>query len=569
MKKLAKFLFYFITLTLLVTASFYSGALFGGGHYNEFLRLVGIQNLEAQNLGRGQSDISRFGLLLEALRHLKRAYVEEITEEDYREIVYGSIKGMLRSLDDDYTRFMSPEAYENMTIDTEGKFGGVGIYIEIKNGQLHVNSPLEDTPADRAGLKAGDLILKIDGVSTEDMALEDAVARIRGNPGDPVVLTIWRPGWMEGKDITIVRDEIKLKSTEKMKMLEDGIGYVQLIKFSKRSEPVLKSFLLDLKKKKAKGLILDLRGNPGGLLDEAVNVANLFIEEGPIVHRVSRTKRTETRNAKPGRKVWDGPMAVLVNKFSASASEIVAGALQDNGVGAIIGDQTFGKGLVQTVYPLSDGSVILVTTDKYYTSKMRDINKKGITPDIIVKIDPRTGHAVEMKEEKDGVRGRKRKVKKFPLEELRERIGSDESLKNAGIIVYNGFPREDVFYFDFNGKQYIEAKDAGILMGAKVDLDKKNRVLELDTERISGEEQDEEIKDAQLQRAIEYLKRVIAGEVVVFPPKEEEDTETRGRATGDRGEPLEIYLPPEEIDENDRNDSDSEESEKEPAPATQ
>ncbi|MFH1538036.1 MAG: S41 family peptidase [bacterium] len=545
MRKFAKFLFYFISLALLVTASFYGGAYFGGGLDSGLLRVVGIQNLQAQNLGGDRSDLSRFGLLFDALRHLKRSYVEEITDDDYTEIVYGSIRGMLRALGDDYTRFMDPDSYKNMTIDTEGKFGGVGIYIEIKNGQLHVNSPLEDTPASKVGLKAGDLILKIDGVSTEDMALEDAVARIRGDAGDPVVLTIWRAGWMEGKDITIVRDIIKLKSTEKMKMLEDEIGYVRLLNFSKRSHPVLKSFLLDLKKQKAKGLILDLRGNPGGLLDEAVSVSNLFIDEGPIVHRVSRNEKTETRNASPGEKVWDGPMAVLVNKYSASASEIVAGALQDNGVAAIIGEQSFGKGLVQTVFQLADGSAILVTTDKYYTSKMRDINKKGITPDIIVKIDPRTGHAVEVKEEDDREIGRKRKIKKFPLEELRERIRTDESLKNAGILVYNGFPREDVFYYNIDGGQYIEANDVGILMGAKVDLDGENRVLELDTESITGEERDEEINDAQVQRAIQYLKRVIAGEKIDFSKEndliadegtEPDDTDTEEETETEKAE---------------------------------
>lgn len=503
-----KTVFKVIVVLFLVTTSFYLGK-FQPAIFE--LAGLGAQNLNAQNLGSSGSDFQRFGLLFESLRYLKQHFVEQVEVDGNKELVYGSIRGMLRSLDDDYTRFISPEAYKNMEIDTKGKFGGIGIYIGIRNDTLTVISPLEDTPAQQVGLKSGDLITKIDGVSTEDMAIEDAVARIRGNPGDPVVLTIWRPGFEdEGKDFTIVRDEIKLKSVDGQKMLEDQVGYIRLTSFSEQTAPSLKEYILELKKKNAKGLILDLRGNPGGLLESSIEVASLFMDEGPVVHRVGRGRSKDTRWAFKDRKVWDGPMAILVDRGSASASEIVSGALQDNGIAAIIGDKTFGKGLVQTVFNLSDGSAIIVTTDKYYTSKMRDINKKGIVPDIVVKLDPRTGQPVEVSNGKKEAETDHSKVKKFPLHELQQKIRKDPALKDAGVMVYNGFPREDMYFRTIGGKRFIDVNDIGTLMGANVKYDEKTNVLELRTEALPENSAEADLKDAQLQRAIQYIKEEIA-----------------------------------------------------------
>ncbi|MEW6200717.1 MAG: S41 family peptidase [bacterium] len=511
MKKFAKFTIYSIILASLLTLSFY-----GGKHETEILRYIGMQNVVAQNIKENDTDASRFALLFEVLRFLKMHYVDEIKSDDYTKLAYGAVRGMLGSLDDQYTRFMDPKAYENMTIDTRGKFGGVGIVIGIEGGQLKVVAVLKGTPAEKAGLKARDLILKIDGASTEYMALDDAVARIRGDEGTTVVLTIWRRSFVEGKEFPIVRDIIKLDSVEEMKVLEDNIGYIHIDNFTERTAPVLKDYLLKLKAKKVKGLILDLRDNPGGLLDSAVDVANLFIDEGAIVHRKARNRELDTRYATKGNKVIDLPMAVLVNNSSASASEIVAGALQDNGIATLVGEKTFGKGLVQTIYQLSDNSAILVTTDKYYTAKMRDINKSGIMPDYEVKADPRTGHAVgvkmgddeNIKEGKPLEKG-KSQVKKFPLDKIKEKLRKDEKLKNAGIVVFNGFPRDDVFYYNFNGASYLKLTDVGTLFGSKIDWDEKTKTIDIDTEEITEDEAEKEIRDAQLQKAIEVVKEKI------------------------------------------------------------
>ncbi|MEW5945843.1 MAG: S41 family peptidase [bacterium] len=512
MRKTARTVFYFFSILFLLTLSFY-----GGKHHADILRYVGVQNVEAQDLGDPNSDVSRFARLMEVLRYLRQNYVEEIKEEKYTELVYGSIRGMLRSLDDRYTRFMDPEAYKNMKIDTKGQFGGVGISIGIArtSGQLMVMSPIEGTPAHRVGLKAGDIIMKIDGVSTVDMALDDAVARIRGEPGTPVVLTIWRPGLEdEGRDFTIVRDVIELKTVQKSKVLDGDIGYVYIEAFSQQTPEVLKKDLLDLKRKRVKGLILDLRGNPGGPLDAAVEVANLFMDEGPIVHRVSRNRRKKTYYAAPEKKVFGGaPMAVLVDNGSASASEIVTGALQDNGIAAVIGEKTFGKGLVQTIYPLSDESAVLITTDKYYTSKMKDINEKGIVPDVIVKADVRTGRTVETSKDEREME-RESRIEKFPLEALKERISKDKSLSDAGVLVFDHQPRTDMFFYRFGGENYLRAEDLGPLFGVGVKWDEKTNVMNIEPGEISTDESERELKDAQLQRAVKYIREKL-GKVAV------------------------------------------------------
>lgn len=492
MNKAIKFIFYATLFTVAVFMSFQAGR-----NAPDILRQFGSENVHAGGLSGGDDN---FDLLFEAKSIVGRHYLKKLdTDEDYTKMEYGAIRGMLRSLGDQYTRFMDPKAYTNMTIETKGEFGGVGIVIGIRNEQLTVISPLEETPAFRAGLKSGDIIIKIDGVSTEDMALDDAVARIRGNAGDKVVLTVWRRSFdsVDGKDFEIIRDIIELKPINESRMIEDtGIGYLKLETFSKVSRDEMKKQILEFKEKGMKGLIFDLRYNPGGLLDSAVEVSQLFIEEGPIVHRENREGKLTTYYAKPGHKVVDVPTVVLVNQYSASASEIVSGALQDHGVATIMGEQTFGKGLVQTVYRMSDDSAILVTTDKYLTAKKRDINLKGITPDIVVTSETVDTHkaAAGGEEGEDHDPG---KVGKLWYTELKGKNG----------VVLNGSPLMDIQYKPMDGKRYLEVDDVARIFNVSMRLDEASGILDIekDAENLEGEKE-----DIQLKRATEYLQGIIS-----------------------------------------------------------
>lgn len=325
---------------------------------------------------------SKIKTFTETLSIIRQNYVEEIDE---KELINGAIKGMLNQLDP-HSSFMPPEAFKEMQIDTKGEFSGLGIQISVKDKMLTVIAPIEDTPAYKAGIKAGDTILKIDGESTKDISLQDAVNKLRGPKGTSVTITIFREGWEKPKDFTIVREVIQIKSV-KYKTLEDKIGYVKLTQFQQRTNEDLENALETLEKDKINSLILDLRNNPGGLLNGAVEVTSQFLSEGKLVvyikGRTGEQQDFHTNNAKNP----DYPMIVLVNEGSASASEIVAGALQDWGRAVVIGTQTFGKGSVQTVIPLSDGSALRLTTARYYTPKGRSIQTTGITPDIIVKTE--------------------------------------------------------------------------------------------------------------------------------------------------------------------------------------
>jgi carboxyl-terminal processing protease len=274
-----------------------------------------------------------------------------------------------------------------MQVDTKGEFGGLGITIGLKTDVLTVISPIEDTPAWRAGIKAGDRILKVDGESTKDMSVENAVKKMRGVPGTPITISIMRDEFKEPKDFTIVRDVIKLKSV-KSRVIDSTVGYLRVTQFQERTDTDLEQALNALwtQNPSLKGLILDLRNNPGGLLDQAVQVSGSFLEKGKLVVYTKGRKANNNVEYKVrgngGRTAF--PMVVLVNHGSASASEIVAGALQDWGRAVILGVDTFGKGSVQTVIPLEDGSGLRLTTAKYYTPKGRSIQNTGIKPDIIV-----------------------------------------------------------------------------------------------------------------------------------------------------------------------------------------
>jgi carboxyl-terminal processing protease len=321
-------------------------------------------------------------LFTEVLSIIQNQYVDEVPPKD---LIYSAIKGTLRGLDP-HSSFLDPEMYKEMQVETSGSFGGLGIEITLKDDILTVVAPIEGTPAYHAGIHPGDRIVKIEGLTTKDMQLTDAVKRMRGKPGTKVTITIVREGWTEPKDFEITREQIRVQSVKSMQ-LEPGIEYIRLRQFQEQTGNDLETALEKYSKDgKIQGLVLDLRNNPGGLLTSSVEVAEKFLDSGRLVvyteGRVRNQNMRFTANAK--RVFTDFPIVVLVNQGSASASEIVAGALQDWGRAVVLGTQSFGKGSVQTIIPLTDGSGLRLTTAKYYTPKGRSIHGKGITPDIIV-----------------------------------------------------------------------------------------------------------------------------------------------------------------------------------------
>jgi len=343
------------------------------------LIVVGVTH-ESGVQAKGET-YEQLNIFSEVFHMVQQNYVEEV---DTKKLVYGAIKGMLNSLDP-HSSFMEPDTYKELQVDTRGKFGGIGIQISIRDNQLTIIAPIEDTPGDRVGLKAGDVILKVDDEWTKDLSLMDAVKLMRGKPGTKVILTIMRKEFKKPKKFTITRAVIKVKSV-KYKSIDEGIGYLRLSQFQQDSGKEIENGMKKLlKEEHIHGLILDLRNNPGGLLDEAVNICGKFLDEGTLV--VYTKGRRQGRNDYKVKRSFDYPrlpMVVLINAGSASASEIVAGALQDWGRAIIMGTQSFGKGSVQTVVPLSDGSGLRLTTAKYYTPRDKSIQNVGITPDIVV-----------------------------------------------------------------------------------------------------------------------------------------------------------------------------------------
>ena len=322
-------------------------------------------------------------LFTEVLSIVQNQYVDETAPKD---LIYSAIKGTLRGLDP-HSSFLDPESYREMQVETSGSFGGLGIEITLRDDILTVVSPIDGTPAYRVGLQAGDRIVKIDGLSTKDMQLSDAVKKMRGKPGTKVTISIMREGFTEPKDFEIQREQIRVHSV-RTQDLGGGIEYVKLRQFQEQTAHDLDQALDKFAKNGMKALVLDLRNNPGGLLTSAVEVTEKFIEDGKlVVYTEGRVRNQNMRFSAHAKKAFSTiPMVVLVNQGSASASEIVAGALQDYGRAIVVGVQTFGKGSVQTIIPLSDGSGLRLTTAKYFTPKGRSIHGKGITPDIVVEL---------------------------------------------------------------------------------------------------------------------------------------------------------------------------------------
>ena len=345
---------------------------------------IGIGVRAERDNGAAQSiPVEDIRSLSEVFGKIKDNYVEEVSD---KELLENAIRGMLTGLDP-HSTYLDKEAFHELRVGTTGEFGGLGIVVGLEDGFVKVISPIDDTPAQRAGIKAGDLIIRLDGKTVKGMSLDDAVKIMRGRPGTSIQLLVVRTGKDKPLDIKVTRDKIRVQSV-KNRTLEKGFGYVRVSQFQERSSSDLKKQISKLKKEnggKLKGIVLDLRNNPGGLLDSAVEISDIFITKGPIVSVKGRNEDNEiVHSAKPDDMLDGAPIVVLVNGGSASASEIVAGALQDHKRAIIMGTKTFGKGSVQTVVPLGNNTAIKLTTARYYTPSGRSIQAKGIEPDIVI-----------------------------------------------------------------------------------------------------------------------------------------------------------------------------------------
>jgi carboxyl-terminal processing protease len=419
--------------------------------------LFSLTSLALSQIDRKLKDdlYSQIELFSYALTTIQADYVEELPPKD---LIYGSLKGMLATLDP-HSQFLTPDEYKDLKTETQGKFGGLGIEISIRDGLLTVVTPIEDTPAWKVGLKAGDRIVKIEDEITKDMTLGDAVKRLRGKAGTDINITVLRESEFKILEFTITREVIHIQDVKHTQILADKIGYIRLVEFREDSAQEIRKALDELITQGADGLILDLRNNPGGLLNVAIKITEEFLTEGKLIVSTKGrrfSQNTETFSENKDHYV-DWPMVILINEGSASGSEILAGALKDNRRAIIVGTQSFGKGSVQSVIPMPDGSGLRLTTSKYFTPSGESIHGKGITPDIIVEyVDAQeeeeedkekddnnvdeifTNLELEDAEDPEKVKEEKRAA------EVRERLLNDNQVQSAisvlrGIKVYRTF----------------------------------------------------------------------------------------------------------------------------------
>jgi len=452
---------------------------------------------------------------------------------DESKLEYGAIRGMLETLDDPYTRFMEPKVFKSMQEERQGSFSGIGIQIGMRDKKLTVIAPIEETPAWKAGLKAGDHILSVNGKSTQDMAIDEAVGLIRGQRGTPVKLVVVR-GSAKPRTVSIVRDNIVTKAV-RARNLPGDVGYIRLSTFmSESADREMRDALQKVAGQRA--LVLDLRGNPGGLLPNAVTIGLMFIDKGPVVQIVDRDGNrdmlpTEGMIRRTGNKaLWDKrkPFVVLVDGGSASASEILAGALQDAGVATLIGTTTFGKGLVQTVHPLEGGAGLAITTNKYLTAGGNDIHKRGIIPDLLQEPAPTPKNEPEPEPSDDVARDARDAQLQKALAFIRGRLGQGPVVKlppRAAILEKASKMRRDEQVAEAEGQSAIDLEATQRMEGSVSSL--------LD---LQGQQEDE------VTRLLVDLSTKVRGlstdQMQRITSHKDFDIEIEGEATGREGEAL-------------------------------
>lgn len=390
-----KTFFKFLITVVLICAIYFSGYLVG--HKNLQFEKNYIPKITNIDLGKTQ-DVD-FSLFWDAWNIVKEKY---IGSSDSQKMLYGSISGMVNSLGDPYSLFMDPAETKRFSENMNGSFDGIGAEIENKDEQLTIVAPLEGSPAEQAGIEPQDVIVKIDGQNTSELGFYEAIDKIRGKKGTEVSLTIFRKGWNETKDFKVKRDTIVVKSVKSE--IREGYTYIKINQFGDDTLDLMKKAMADAQKNNAKGYVIDLRSNPGGYLQDAVDIASMFLGKGSVVVKEEDKYQNKQETKTTLDKLTDKKLVVLVNGGSASASEIFAGAMKDNKRGTIIGEKTFGKGSVQTLEDLKDGSKVRVTIAKWLTPNGISINKEGITPDIEIKMsdndvkndnDPQLDRALE------------------------------------------------------------------------------------------------------------------------------------------------------------------------------
>lgn len=339
----------------------------------------------------------KISLFTRALEQIRESYVDA-DDVTYEKLIQGAIRGMITSLDE-HSQYLDKDAFQDMQEETRGQFGGLGIVISIKDNALTVVAPMEDTPGFRAGLQSGDRILQIDGEPTDGVALADAVKKLRGEPGTKVTLKVLRPKTQDVREVTIERADIKVESVKDARIIEDGIGYIRITQFNEPTAVALQEALARLKESGLRALVLDLRNNPGGLLRAAIDVSQQFLKRNEVIvsTRGRAASDDQVYSARDPRPLLDLPMVVMVNSGSASASEIVAGALQDHRRAVLIGEKTFGKGSVQSVLQISEDTALRLTTARYYTPAGRMIHEQGIEPDIVIPLSPEDWRVLMLK----------------------------------------------------------------------------------------------------------------------------------------------------------------------------
>lgn len=444
--------------------------------------MIKVYAEETQEESSLQQQMDYLGKLIEFVEH---NYVNSVSEED---LVEGAYKGIFNALDP-HSTYYTPEEYEKFQTSTSGVFGGTGIHITIRNEEIYIIAPIEDTPADRAGIKAGDIIISVDGTDVRDYSLEKAADMIRGEIGTSVQLGIKREGEQDILYFDLVREEIRI-SPVSSKVMEEDIGYIRISSFNSNTEENIQKVLENFDSQGIKDIIIDLRNNPGGLLDEVVEMSKHFIPQGSIVHIDKRDGKRTTHTSDLQQQKYK--LAVLVDGGSASASEIFAGAVQDTGAGTIIGTQTFGKGTVQSVVPLTNGGSVKLTIARYLTPNERIIDGEGITPDIVVE---NVAWQQTYKDELAPIKGdRKPTVGVIGLDVL----GTEQRLN---LMEYNVGEIDGIFDTALEKAVSDFQVDSGLYPYGVLDFATQQNLREKFEEYMNQNDLDE-----QLQKAIEVLK---------------------------------------------------------------